>query len=144
MTASLKEAEANEAEAIKTYDELIAAKTKEVEVLTASIEEKSVRIGDTSVKLAMEKNDLEDTEEQLPEDQKLLVDLDTMCAAKTKKWDERCKLRSEELLAIADVIKMLNSDDALELFKKTLPGAASFVQMKVTKAEMKSSALALI
>merc|ERR1719506_1869099 len=39
---------------------------------------------------------------------------------------------------------MMNSDDALELFKKTLPGSASFVQMRVTKAEMKSSALALI
>merc|ERR1719506_2078131 len=39
---------------------------------------------------------------------------------------------------------MMNSDDALELFKKTLPGSASFVQMKVTTAETKSRALALI
>merc|ERR1719506_2872620 len=40
------------------------------------------------------------------------------------------KMRGEELLALADTIKILNDDDALELFKKTLPGAsASFVQL---------------
>jgi hypothetical protein len=37
MNASLKEADAAEAAAIKTYDELIAAKTKEVEILTAQM-----------------------------------------------------------------------------------------------------------
>jgi len=41
------------------------------------------------------------------------------------------KMRSQELLALQDTIKMMNSDDALELFKKTLPGAsASFMQVK--------------
>merc|ERR1719420_2003642 len=39
-------------------------------------------------------------------------------------------MRSEELVALADTIKILNDDDALELFKKTLPGSASFVQLE--------------
>merc|ERR1740127_272633 len=55
------------------------------------------------------------------------------------------KLRSEELLALADTIKVLNDDDALDLFKKTLPGAsASFVQLQVTSAEQRRQALAAI
>merc|ERR1719316_480503 len=55
------------------------------------------------------------------------------------------KLRGEELLALADTIKILNDDDALELFKKTLPGAsASFVQLQVTFAEQRQQALAAI
>merc|ERR1719174_3030133 len=40
--------------------------------------------------------------------------------------DEASSLQSyEELLALQDVIKMLSDDDALELFKKTLPSSAS-------------------
>merc|ERR1719379_2794485 len=55
------------------------------------------------------------------------------------------KLRSEELLALADTIKVLNDDDALELFKKTLPAAsASFVQLQVTISEQRRQALAAI
>merc|ERR1719453_2929041 len=55
------------------------------------------------------------------------------------------KLRSEELLALADTIKVLNDADALELFKKSLPGAsASFMQVQVTFAEQRQRALAVI
>merc|ERR1719436_1008885 len=52
------------------------------------------------------------------------------------------KMRSEELLALADTIKILNDDDALELFKKTLPGASSFVQ--VNGQNQRQQALALV
>merc|ERR1719329_874522 len=38
------------------------------------------------------------------------------------------KTRTEELLCLADTIKVLNDDDALELFKKTLPGSAALLQ----------------
>merc|ERR1719243_253480 len=55
------------------------------------------------------------------------------------------KLRSEELLALADTIKILNDDDALELFKKTLPAAsASLLQLQVTVADQRQQALAAI
>merc|ERR1719182_1272376 len=47
-----------------------------------------------------------------------------------------------ELVALADTIKVLNDDDALELFKKTLPGASSsFVQVKVTAGALRQHAL---
>merc|ERR1719311_1341440 len=55
------------------------------------------------------------------------------------------KLRSEELLALADTIKILSVDDALELFKKTLPAAsASLLQLQVTVADQRQQALAAI
>merc|ERR1719265_307870 len=55
------------------------------------------------------------------------------------------KLRSQELLALADTIKVLNDDDALELFKKTLPGAsASLLQLQVAVADQRRQALAVI
>jgi len=46
--------------------------------------------------------------------------------------------------ALQTTIKVLNDDDALELFKKTLPGAASFLQEQVTQQDMANKALALL
>merc|ERR1719401_611376 len=49
-----------------------------------------------------------------------------------------------EMVALADTIKVLNDDDALELFKKTLPSASSFVQMKVTFGAMRQKAASVL
>jgi len=80
----------------------------------------------------------------LIEDKKFLAELDTTCKTKADEWDERVKTRTMELAALADTIKMLNDDDALELFKKTLPGASSFMQLTVSSSTQRSQALATI
>jgi hypothetical protein len=91
------------------------------------------------------KNDLGDTEEALIEDKKFLADMEKNCAKKEAEWEVIVKTRSEELLALADTIKVLNDDDALELFKKALPAAsASFVQVQVSSTTLRSRALAAI
>merc|ERR1719379_35451 len=127
----------------KTWEKLLPLKKKEVAALTKAIEEKLVRVGELGVQIATMKNDLEDTQETLAEDTKYLADLGKTCAAKTKEWEARCKSRSEELLALADTIKILNDDDALELFKKTLPGA-SFLQIEVSQSQLRAKALQMI
>merc|ERR1719478_439155 len=144
MSKDLADATAAEEAAIKTYDGLMAAKTKEVAALTAAIEEKTVRVGETSVNIVNMKNDLSDTEKALLEDKAFLKDLEKNCATKEAEWDEIVKTRAEELTALADTIKLLNSDDALELFKKTLPSAASFVQLRVSAASTRERALEAI
>merc|ERR1719221_1557015 len=60
MSAGLKDATEIENHAIKTYDELMAAKTKEVEALSAAIEAKLKLVGELSVALAQMKNDIVD------------------------------------------------------------------------------------
>merc|ERR1712039_656803 len=77
------------------------------------------------------------------EDKKFLADLEKGCATKTAEWEERSKTRAEELLALADTIKVLNDDDALELFKKTLP-SPSFVEIRVSSEMMRSKALQVV
>mmetsp|Transcript_55349 Transcript_55349/g.87795 ORF Transcript_55349/g.87795 Transcript_55349/m.87795 type:complete len:710 (+) Transcript_55349:49-2178(+) len=130
MDKSLEEATTAEKEAISSYEGLMAAKTKEVNALTKAIEDKMVRLGETQVSIVEMKEDLDDTSRALLEDKKFLADLDKNCALKTKEHEENMKLRSQELLALADTIKILNDDDALELFKKTLPSSsASFMQV---------------
>merc|ERR1719174_591318 len=144
MTATLKDVTDEENEAIASYDELMKAKTAEVDALTESIEEKTKRIGDLGVKIVGLKEDLSDAEGSLLEDKKFLAELEKGCATKEDEWAVICKLRSEELLALSDTIKLLNDDDALELFKKTLPGSASFMQLAESTHEMKSRALSVL
>jgi len=130
MSKSLADATAAEESAIKTFDELVAAKKKEIASATASIEKKTARVGELAVSIVQMKNDLSETAAALLEDQKFMADLSKNCAAKKGEYDERVKTRSEELQALAETIKILNDDDALELFKQTLPSAsASFVQV---------------
>merc|ERR1719235_885939 len=145
MTSNLDTSTAEENESIKSYEGLMAAKTKEVEALTKSIEEKSVRLGETQVSIVEMKEDLDDTAKALLEDKKFLADLGKNCALKTKEHEANMKLRGEELVALADTIKILNDDDALELFKKTLPGAsASFMQLQINADNQKRQALSII
>merc|ERR1740129_669446 len=147
MKKGLAEAVADEEGAVKSYDELMAAKKKEVGALTASIEAKIKQIGETSVSLVQMKADLTDTRKALIEDKKYLQGLAKSCKTKTAEWKERSKTRAEELVALADTIKILNDDDALDLFKKTLPGAgasASFVQMTTSVAAQQARALEAI
>jgi len=144
MKADLKDAVTKEEEAVAAYEELMAAKKKEVNALTKMIEEKLTRIGDLGVAIQQMKNDLGDTGESLVEDKKFLADLDKNCDEKQKLYEENVKYRTQELAALADTIKILNDDDALELFKKALPGASSFVQVDVTSQTVRSRAIALI
>jgi chromosome segregation ATPase len=145
MNADLSDAQATEAKAVSDYEALMAAKKKEVDALSAMIEQKLTRVGDLGVEIQEMKNDLGDTADGLADDAKFLEDLDKNCAIKQKLFDENVKYRTQELAALADTIKMLNDDDALELFKKTLPGAsASFMQVTVSSQAMRSRALSMI
>jgi septal ring factor EnvC (AmiA/AmiB activator) len=140
MEADLKEITDAENASIKDFDGLMAAKTKEVNALTKEIESKTASVGELGVQLVTEKEDLDDTTKSLGEDEQFLKDLERDCKTKDDEWATRCKIRSEELLALADTIKILNDDDALELFKKTLP-APSLMQLTTSSQMLKARAL---
>merc|ERR1719223_420600 len=137
MEASLATATADEQAAVKDFNGLLAAKTKEINALGKQIESKTSRIGELGVELVTLKEDLDDTTKSLIEDEAFLKDLEKNCKTKEDEWATRQKIRAEELLAIADTIKILNDDDALELFKKTLP-APSLMQLAVSGKALKS------
>jgi hypothetical protein len=145
LNATLTEVVGKEQASIKTYDALISAKTAEVEALTVPIVEKPVRIGDLGVEIVQMKADLGDTEASLLDDKKFAADLKKSCATKDAEWAEVCKTRSQEQLALADTIKILNDDDALEMFKKTLPGAsAAFIEVEGSEHALRARALAIL
>lgn len=145
MKSVLSDGVKAEEAAIKTYDELMESKGQEVEALTDSIEEKMRLAGELGVDIIEMKEDLSDTEAQLIKDKDFLKNLDASCATKTKEWEERSRTRAEELTALSETIKILNDDDALDLFKKTLPsGSSSFVQLQQTRGVLRDQALTVV
>merc|ERR1719218_37818 len=143
MDAGLKKATEEENDAQKSFNALVAPKSKEINALTKAIESKTSRVGELGVQLVTLKEDLDDTTKSLAEDQAFLKDLSKNCKTKEDEWATRQKIRAEELLAIADTIKLLNNDDALELFKKTLP-TPSLIQLKSGAQATRQRALAVL
>merc|ERR1719259_503484 len=121
------------------------AKRKEIEALSTTIESKTSQVGELGVQIVKMKEDKIDTKAALQADQQMLKELTRSCAKKTAEWEHRSKLRAEELVAIGDTIKVLNDDDALELFKKTLPSpASSFLQVQDAAPAVQTRALAAV
>jgi septal ring factor EnvC (AmiA/AmiB activator) len=145
MTKDFEDATTQENSATASFESLVASKKKEIEALTKSIESKTGRVGELGVKIAQEENDLEDTQEGLAEDKKFLANLAGNCEKKKKEWAAYKSMQAQEQVAIADTIKILNDDDALELFKKTLPASASsLLQVEVTSGAVRRHAMQLL
>merc|ERR1719460_2752484 len=150
MEADLAEATSKEAEAKSGFETLMTSKTAEIGAAGKAIETKTARSGQVAVETVQAKADLASTEKAVAEDIEFKANLAKNCATKQKEWDERCKLRAQEIEAISDTIKMMNSDDALELFKKTLPSAAAsasasaFIQTAATSRTQMRTARAMI
>merc|ERR1719199_2374214 len=120
MDASLNGAVSDEETAASGYEELAAAKKDEISAAGAAIESKTQRSGTLAVTITTTKGDIKDTTSEMDDTEAFLANLKVECAEKKKEWAVRCQIRAEEVAAISAAIKVLNDDDALDLFKKTL------------------------
>merc|ERR1719197_354749 len=143
MEGDLKEITETENAAITEFEGLVSAKEKEIAAATEAIESKTQRAGEVAVEIVQLKNDLEDTKDELGADEVFLMELKKSCATKAKEFDERMANRADELVAISETIKILNDDDALDLFKKTLP-SPSLLQVSRRDRDVRREALQLV
>ncbi|CAK0871027.1 unnamed protein product [Prorocentrum cordatum] len=141
FSSNLKVVQEAEAKAVSTFEDLKVAKSKQVDVLTAEIESKTVRIGELQVSIVGMEQDLKATQGSLAEDLKFAEQIKKDCDTKTGEWEERKRLRAEELVAIHETIKILNDDDALE--SKTLP-SPSLLQAQASTRTLRTKAMALV
>jgi len=121
------------------FAELSGAKKDEISAASSAIETKTARSGELAVSVVNTADDIEDTTKEMADMEAFIANLASMCATKKKEWDERCKVRAEEVSAISETIKILNDDDALDLFKKTLSLEQTtrkfgFLQQKTSKS----------
>lgn len=121
MEKSLSEAEASEADAVKGYGELKAAKDTEAAASKKAAQTKSKRAGELELTIVQNADGLDDSTKELADTEKFLATLDAQCVEKQKEWATRSKIRAEEVEAISQAISILNDDDALDVFKKAAP-----------------------
>jgi chromosome segregation ATPase len=133
MSQDLAEITDAEKTSIEDHKGLVAAKRREISATSSAIEQKLSRVGDLAVEISACRSDLDDTREGLKEDQHFITHMKEMCQTKKDKWVAYQKLMSEEMKALAETITLLNNDDSLDLFKKTLPSPkqtpVSFLQL---------------
>eukprot|EP00746_Dinoflagellata_sp_MGD_P145360 gnl/MRDRNA2_/MRDRNA2_77995_c0_seq1.p1 gnl/MRDRNA2_/MRDRNA2_77995_c0~~gnl/MRDRNA2_/MRDRNA2_77995_c0_seq1.p1 ORF type:complete len:726 (+),score=262.69 gnl/MRDRNA2_/MRDRNA2_77995_c0_seq1:87-2264(+) len=119
--------EKDEAAAVAGFTDMKASKEKEVEFADESIESKKERVGVLAVEIVKAKDAVEDSAAEAAAAKKFAATLEEQCATKKKEWAAICKARADELAGISEAIGILTDDDALDVFKKSLP-AASLVQ----------------
>jgi len=109
---------ATEDKATKNFDEVENAKKTEISTLLNTFERKMKLIGEKQVEVVNLKRELSEQGNSIEDDKKMLAEMKKSCAQKAKDWDARKVARQAEQLALQDTIKMLNSDESLDLFRK--------------------------
>merc|ERR1719379_166787 len=122
LSASQKEEMQNQA----AYEDLKAAKEEEIKAGQAQLDTKTQELADTDQHLSQAKMDLDDTRNSLTADEKFLMNLKETCQQTDAEWEERQKMRQEEMQAVSEALSILASDDAHDTFTKTF----NFVQVK--------------
>merc|ERR1740121_621310 len=141
MMKSEQELKATEKNSLANYKELIEAKKKQASVLRTSIEGKLQRSADTGVKISALSNDLENSQQSLAKNQAFTAALKVECTKRQDAHYKEKQLRADETIVVAQTIKILSDDDALDLFKKTLPGPGeSLLQVAMTESSMPADA----
>merc|ERR1719223_2703878 len=143
MKDEISIAEAEEKKAKEGHAMLSASKQKEIKALKKSKEVKKARVGEVALEIANYKEDLADSKASLVKGKAFLKDLIKSCKTKKKDWKIRSNERGEEIIAIGETIKILNSDEARELIKKTAP-KAFFLQLQAVNNDAVSRASSLL
>merc|ERR1719379_3089774 len=115
---NLSEAQKAEKKAVDEYQSLKAAKEDEIDTGRKLIVSIDASIAETQEKYAEEAKQLEDTQAQLANDTEFLKNLKEKCATMDADYEKRVKDRLTEIDAVADTIKILNSDESFEAFDK--------------------------
>merc|ERR1719440_563835 len=118
------------------YDDLKASKEDEIKAGSDQKDTKTQELADTDSKLALSKEELDDTRNTLGADQKFLMNLKETCQMTDQEYEERTKTRAEEIKAVSEALAILSSDDAHDTFSSTF----NFVQVKQTKSSTRDHA----
>jgi hypothetical protein len=118
--SNLAKSTKEENQGIEEYQSLKAAKEEEIAASNEQIEAKTQELATADQKLADDKQDLVDTTNSLASDEEFLANLKEECAMVDAEWEQRQKDRNIELEGVAKALEILTSDDAHDLFSKTM------------------------
>jgi len=131
--SNLSEEQKAEMKAKQEYEALKAAKQDQIATGERTIVQIDADLADLGEKHAQASQELEDTQAQLELDRTFLANLKKKCAETDEEFDRRVKSRTDEIAAVEDTIKILNTDPAFDVFDKTVNIA--FLQTGMTSKE---------
>jgi len=117
---NLAQAQKEEAENLAGYNDLKTAKEEEIQAGREQSDSKTTELADTDEKNAQSKQDLDDTRNTLAADTEYLASLKETCRNADQEYEERTKTRQLEIGATSKALSFLSSDEAHDLFTKTL------------------------
>lgn len=128
--ADLASAQKEDLAAEVAFQNLRSAKEGEIQAGTASKNDKEASLADTLDKSAKAKEDRAATSSALEADQGFLASMTKDCKTEDEQYAARSKIRGEELVALAETLKILTADDARDLYAKT----ETFLQLGSTSS----------
>uniref|UniRef100_A0A7S4QJE2 Uncharacterized protein n=1 Tax=Alexandrium monilatum TaxID=311494 RepID=A0A7S4QJE2_9DINO len=129
VVAAMEKANAEEAEAQKAFQELMATKRSELQTLQLTLDKQNLDKADKTKSLADQQQLKDDAEAQLAADEEFFVDTKAACKLKATEWSERSRLRTEELTGIRQAVAILSSPEAQQIFANATAPPASFVEV---------------
>jgi len=129
---SLEKAQHNEATAHRNFEKVMKTKQDELLTMQETLSKKQSEKAESETMLADASQNYEDTEAQMHGDVKFFDATKESCEKKTEEWSERKRLRNDELEGISEALKILTSDEARELFSKSIKpgrGTGTFLQV---------------
>jgi hypothetical protein len=125
--ANLASSQKEESRNQQAYEDLKAAKKEEIDAGQSLLDTKYVELGTNDEKNACAKENLADTQKVLEADTAFLVSVKQQCATLDQQYEERTKSRQDEIQATSKALAFLSSDDARDMFSRTL----NFAQIRM-------------
>jgi len=126
FTSDLEKDNVNEAEAQKSFEEIMATKKQERATLEATLQKQETDAAAKTKKLSESQVLLDDTTAQLKADEEFFEDTKQACQTKATEWSVRTRLRTEELNGMQLAISILSSPEAQKTFKAS---TSTFMQL---------------
>merc|ERR1719182_700768 len=142
--SNLASARATEKSQLKAHEKLMETLNKAYSEMSDSYDSKQENLGGNDDDLAAKKTQLAEDKAQKASDEEFLAKLLVMCEDKTKEYNERKLLRSNEDAAVAEAVSILDSDEAFAAFGKTdatSTGATGFLQMSSRRVRVHMHAM---
>jgi len=109
-----------EAKKNKDFEELLAGKQEALLDMKDQVAKKEQEKAEAETSLAENTQTYDDTEAQLKADVEFFDEMKKGCEDKREEWTERSDLRKQELEGITKALEILSSDEARELFAKSI------------------------
>merc|ERR1719316_2590127 len=140
---NLESSTLDEANQNADFEKMYASLEKENNAMKKTRARKETEKAEAEAMLADTTKAYDDTEKQMKADTEFFDQTKAACQSKHKEWTTRSDLRQEEVDGIDAALKILTSDEARELFAKSIkPGVETFLQIASTPALLQDAASA--